>query len=192
MKPIYLDYNATTPVDPRVAEAMLPYLSEHFGNPSSSHVFGRRTREAIERARTQVAELLACSPREIIFTSGGSESNNLAIKGVAEAHEGKGQHILTSAVEHPAVTEVCRHLESRGWRVDALPVDSTGLLDPATVEMAIDDRLMRQQRCFDFQEAARVEKPAHEGQQSSPAREIVPTGRRQEIGRSLRTGAGSH
>jgi len=137
MKPIYLDYNATTPVDPRVAEAMLPYLGEHFGNPSSSHAYGRRTREAVEHARRQVAELLGCSPAEIIFTSGGSESNNLAIKGLAEARRERGRHILTSAVEHPAVTEVCRHLESRGWRVDYLPVDSTGCLDPGTVEKAL-------------------------------------------------------
>ncbi len=139
MKPIYLDYNATTPVDPRVAEAMLPYLTEHFGNPSSSHAYGRRTREAVDRARMQVAALLGASSGEIIFTSGGSESNNLAIKGVAEAKADKGRHIITSAVEHPAVTEVCRNLESRGWRVDTLPVDSTGLLDPASVEKALSD-----------------------------------------------------
>ncbi len=137
MKPIYLDYNATTPVDPRVAEAMLPYLTEHFGNPSSSHAYGRETRGAVDRARRQVAGLLGASAAEILFTSGGSESNNLAIKGVAEAREGEGRHILTSAVEHPAVTEVCGNLESRGWRVDYLPVDSTGWLDPATVEKAL-------------------------------------------------------
>jgi cysteine desulfurase len=137
MKPIYLDYNATTPIDPRVAEAMLPYLMEHFGNPSSSHAYGRRTRKAVDHARRQTAELLGSAAREIVFTSGGSESNNLAIKGVAEAYREKGRHILTSAVEHPAVTEVCRHLESLGWRVDYLPVDSTGMLDPATVEKAL-------------------------------------------------------
>ncbi len=139
MKPIYLDYNATTPVDPRVAEAMLPYLTEHFGNPSSSHVYGQRTREAVDRARKQVAALLGASPAEIIFTSGGSESNNLAIKGVAEAYADKGRHIITSAVEHPAVTEVCQNLQSRGWRVETLGVDSTGLLDPGTVEQALSD-----------------------------------------------------
>jgi cysteine desulfurase len=139
MKPIYLDYNATTPVDPRVAESMLPYLTEHFGNPSSSHAYGRRTREAVDRARKQVASLLGATTEEIIFTSGGSESNNLAIKGVAEANADKGRHIITSAVEHPAVTEVCASLEARGWRVDTLPVDSTGLLDLASVEKALSD-----------------------------------------------------
>ncbi|MBC8366300.1 cysteine desulfurase [bacterium] len=139
MKPIYLDYNATTPVDPRVAEAMLPYLTEHFGNPSSSHVYGRKTREAVDRSREQVAALLGASPKEIIFTSGGSESNNLAIKGVVEAYQDKGRHILTSAVEHPAVTEVCQNLQSRGWQVDTLPVDGTGFLDPAAVEKALSD-----------------------------------------------------
>ncbi len=137
MKPIYLDYNATTPVDPRVAEAMLPYLTERFGNPSSSHAYGRETRAAVDRARRQVADLLGAAPAEILFTSGGSESNNLAIKGAAEARESEGRHILTSSVEHPAVTEVCANLESRGWRVDYLPVDSTGWLDPATVEKAL-------------------------------------------------------
>ncbi|MCB0298211.1 MAG: aminotransferase class V-fold PLP-dependent enzyme, partial [Calditrichaeota bacterium] len=108
--PIYLDYNATTPVDPEVAAVMLPYLQEHFGNPSSSHPYGRRTKAALETARGQVAALLQCRPEEIVFTSGGSESNNYAIKGAAFANRARGNHIITSAVEHPAVTEVCRYL----------------------------------------------------------------------------------
>ena len=137
MKPVYLDYNATTPVDPRVAEAMLPYLTEHFGNPSSAHAFGVAARKAVDRARRQVAALLGCGADEVLFTSGGSESNNLAIKGAAEARRERGRHIVTSAVEHPAVSEVCRHLESRGWRITWLPVDATGLVDPADLEKAM-------------------------------------------------------
>ncbi len=137
MEPIYLDYNATTPLDPAVVQAMQPYLDTHFGNPSSSHVYGARTKKAVETARRQVAEMLGARPDEIVFTSGGSESNNLAIRGVAHALRGRGNHIVTSAVEHPAVTEVCRHLESQGFRISFVPVDGTGLMDPADVEKAL-------------------------------------------------------
>ncbi len=137
MEPIYLDYNATTPLDPGVVQAMRPYLDTHFGNPSSSHVYGARTKKAVEAARRQVAEMLGARPDEIVFTSGGSESNNLAIRGVAHALRDKGNHIITSAVEHPAVIEVCRHLESQGFRVSIVPVDETGLVDPGDVEKAL-------------------------------------------------------
>ncbi len=137
MKPIYLDYNATTPIDPRVAEAMRPYIDEHFGNPSSSHAYGATAKKAVEHARRQVAGLLGCEPYEVVFTSGGSESNNHAIRGVARAYRGKGNHIITSAVEHPAVTEVCRFLEANGYSVTYLPVDEFGLVDPQIVESAI-------------------------------------------------------
>ncbi len=102
-KPIYLDYNATTPIDPQVADAMLPYLYEHFGNPSSSHAFGAEAKMGVEKARRQIAGMLGCLPEEIIFTSGGSESNNMAIKGAALANREKGDHIITSSIEHPAV-----------------------------------------------------------------------------------------
>ncbi len=136
-QPIYLDYNATTPIDPRVAEAMLPFLREHFGNPSSSHVYGATTRKAVEKARKQVAEMLQCRVEEVVFTSGGSESNNFAIKGVAEAFRQKGNHIITSAIEHPAVIEVCRYLEGRGFRVTYLPVDEYGRVDPQELEANI-------------------------------------------------------
>jgi len=136
-KPIYLDYNATTPVDPRVAEAMLPYLTEHFGNPSSSHVFGQATKIAVNLARKQVAEMLHCNLDEIIFTSGGSEANNFAIKGAAFVLREKGNHIITSAIEHPAVLEVCRNLEQNGFKVAYLPVDETGLVSLADVDNAI-------------------------------------------------------
>jgi len=136
-KPIYLDYNATTPIDRRVAEVMLPYLYEHFGNPSSSHPYGVEARRAVEHARAQVAALLGCRPAEIIFTSGGSESNNTAIKGVAAAYRERGSHIITSAIEHPAVLEPCRWLESQGYHITYLPVDEYGMVDPADVERAI-------------------------------------------------------
>ncbi len=136
-KPIYLDYNATTPIDPEVAEAMLPYIKEHFGNPSSSHWYGLQTKQAVENARKQVAELLGCFPDEVIFTSGGSESNNFAIKGVAYALRYKGKHIITSKIEHPAVINVCKWLEKEGYRVTYLPVDEYGLVDPDDVEKAI-------------------------------------------------------
>jgi cysteine desulfurase len=137
MDPIYLDYNATTPIAREVAEAMAPYLYEHFGNPSSSHPYGVTTKRAVEAARAQVAALLGCQPAEVIFTSGGTESNNYAIKGIALAHRERGNHIITSAVEHPAVVEVCAWLESQGFRITVLPVDAYGLVDPADLERSI-------------------------------------------------------
>lgn len=137
MKPIYLDYNATTPIDPEVAAAMQPYLVEYFGNPSSSHWYGQQTKRAVETARQQVADLLQCDPEEIIFTSGGSESNNHALKGIAWAHRGRGRHLITTAIEHPAVAEVCAYLETQGFQVTYLPVDTNGLLDLRSLEAAI-------------------------------------------------------
>jgi len=136
-KPIYLDYNATTPHDPEVVEAMRPYFEEEFGNPSSSHYYGVKPKRAVARARQQVASLLNCAPDEIIFTSGGTESNNFAIKGCAEAFRQKGNHIITSQIEHPAVLEVCRFLEKNGFEVSYLPVDEFGLVDVADVKAAI-------------------------------------------------------
>ncbi len=135
---IYLDYNATTPVEKEVADAMIPYLCEYFGNPSSSHPYGVAAKRAIDSARAQVAELLGCRSDTIIFTSGGTESNNAAIKGVALAGCERGNHIITSAIEHPAVIEVCRWLENQGFRLTVLPVDSNGLVNPDDLEKAID------------------------------------------------------
>jgi len=135
--PIYLDYNATTPIAPDVAAAMRPFLDGIYGNPSSTHVFGIEARTAVERARGQVADLLGCERDEIIFTSGGSESDNLAIVGTARALRERGRHIITSAVDHPAVLEACRFLEREGYVVTYLPVDETGLVDPAAVEAAL-------------------------------------------------------
>ena len=137
MKPIYLDYNATTPVDPAVAEEMLPYLFQHFGNPSSSHLYGKETRSAIETARARVAAILGCAPPEIIFTSGASESNNTVLKGVAFAQRSRGNHIIVSRVEHPSVLQPCRFLEQEGFSVTYLPVDITGRIDPEDVRRAI-------------------------------------------------------
>lgn len=137
MRPIYLDYNATTPIASQVAEAMEPYLYREFGNPSSSHPYGAEARQAVENARAQVATLLGCQPAEVIFTSGGTESNNYAIKGVALAGFERGNHIITSAVEHPAVVEVGHWLEAQGFCVTVLPVDEYGLVDPADLEQDI-------------------------------------------------------
>ena len=139
MNDIYLDYNATTPIDPQVAEAMLPYVHGLFGNPSSVHSFGSAAREGVDLARSQVAGLLGCHPDDLIFTSGGTEANNHAIKGVAGAYQARGNHIITSAIEHPAVTEVCRYLEDQGCRVTYLPVDEHGLVDVRQVEEALSD-----------------------------------------------------
>jgi cysteine desulfurase len=137
MKPIYLDYNATTPIDPEVAEAMAPYFYEHFGNPSSSHPYGRIAHQAIETARSQVAGLLGCRPAEVIFTSGGTESNNLALKGVAQARRFEGDHLVTTAIEHPAVIEVCRWQAMQGYRLTVLPVDGQARVEPADLAGAI-------------------------------------------------------
>lgn len=139
--PIYLDYNATTPVDPAVVEAMLPYLAMHFGNPSSTHAYGHAAHEAVDTARKQVASLLGCSPSKITFTGGGSESDNLAIRGIALGRQHLGNHIITQVTEHPAVLNTCRALERlHGFRVTYLPVDEYGRVDPAQVEAAMDDK----------------------------------------------------
>ena len=140
LRPVYFDYNATTPVDPRVLEVMLPYLREQFGNPSSSHAYGLAAHAAVERARGQVAALLGCAPEEIIFTGGGSEADNLAIKGIAEANQERGDHLITSQIEHPAVLATCRYLERRGFRVTYLPVDRYGRVNPDDVQQAITPR----------------------------------------------------
>ena len=137
MKPIYLDYNATTPIDKRVADAMRPYLDEYFGNPSSVHEYGVKTKLAVEKAREQIAQLIHCEPSEIVFTSGGTESNNFAIKGVALANKHKGNHIITSTVEHPAVFEVCHYLEKNGFEVTYTAVDKFGIVKPEEIVAAI-------------------------------------------------------
>jgi cysteine desulfurase len=145
MIPIYLDYNATTPLDPAVVEAMLPYLHREFGNPSSAHAYGKTAHEAVELARRQVAELLGARPEEIVFTGGGSEASNQALKGIVFAklrglfgRWARGAHIITSAVEHPATLQPCEFLKRLGCRVTVLPVDRHGLVDPDAVRKALD------------------------------------------------------
>ncbi len=139
MNPIYMDYAATTPTDKKVIEAMLPYFTEICGNPSSLHAFGQEAKAAVEGARKRIASFLGAEPGEIVFTSGGTESDNFAIKGAAYANRKKGDHIITSAIEHHAVLETCRFLEQEGFRVTTLSVDGDGLVDPAAVEGAITD-----------------------------------------------------
>ncbi|MDF2533658.1 MAG: cysteine desulfurase NifS, partial [Clostridia bacterium] len=126
---IYLDYNATTPIDKEVAEAMLPYIYGNYGNPSSDHELGATAKKAVEMARAQVADLINCSPEEIMFTSCGSESNNMVIKGVAHTFKNKGNHIITSQVEHPAVLNPCHYLEKLGYEISYLPVDQYGIVN---------------------------------------------------------------
>ena len=140
MNRIYLDCNASTPIAPEVAQAMRPFWSEHYGNPSSHHWASAPARQALETARSQVAALLGCSPGEIVFTSGGTEANNHAIKGAFFALRHKGNHLVTSQVEHPAVLQPCRFLEGLGAKVTCLPVDSTGMVDPDDVGRAITPR----------------------------------------------------
>ncbi len=138
MKPIYLDYNATTPIDPIVLEAMLPYFKDHYGNPSSSHLYGREAKEAIDKARELTARLIGADTDEIVFTSGGTESNNYAIIGTALASQEKGKHIITSEIEHPAITETLQYLQQRfSFKVTYLPVDKYGMVNPFDVEKAV-------------------------------------------------------
>jgi len=136
---IYLDHSATTPVDPRVAEAMVRTLTETFGNPSSVHVFGQQARAAVDRARREVAALIGAKQNEIVFTSGGTEANNLAIRGLCEMSPGDGRHIITSVIEHPSVRGVCDTLEKRGWEVTRLPVYANGIVRLDDVRAALRD-----------------------------------------------------
>ena len=140
MKRIYLDYAATTPTHPEVVKAMLPYFTEAFGNPSSIHSYGQEAKGAIEEARVKVASLISARGEEIVFTSGGTEADNFAIKGVAFANESRGNHIITSSIDHHAVIETCKFLERRGFRVTYLPVDEYGLVDLDDVRKAITDK----------------------------------------------------
>lgn len=139
--PVYMDHHATTPVDPRVLEAMMPYFTEHFGNAASlQHRFGWIAKEAVENSRKKVADAVGAKAQEIIFTSGATESNNLAIKGVAEAYRSKGDHIITVRTEHKCVLESCRMLEENGWRITVLPVDGEGRVSVDAIRDAMTDR----------------------------------------------------
>jgi cysteine desulfurase len=139
--PIYLDNHATTPLDPRVLQAMMPYFTEHFGNAASrNHSFGWQAEEAVEKARKQVATLIGANPKEIVFTSGATESNNLAIKGVAQMYAEKGNHIITAASEHKATLDTCKHLEKEGCRVTYLPLKADGLIDLDMLRESLTDK----------------------------------------------------
>ena len=139
--PVYLDYQATTPCDPRVVEVMLPWFTEKFGNPHSrNHRYGWEAEEAVEKAREQIAAIIGADPKEIIFTSGATESNNLALKGVAHFYKDKKNHIITVVTEHKCVLDTCRHLEQEGFSVTYLPVQANGLIDLAELEAAITDQ----------------------------------------------------
>src|SRR6266852_7143612 len=140
MQRIYLDYNASTPIDPAVAAAMKPFLADHFGNPSSGHWAALPAKTALEEARRQIAALLGCEDDEVVFTSGGSEANNLALKGAYFARRGSGDHIITTQVEHPAISAPCRFLERFGAPVTYLPVDRFGRVDPDDLSRAITPR----------------------------------------------------
>src|SRR6187401_891473 len=139
--PIYMDYHATTPVDPRVVQAMLPYFTEHFGNAASrNHPFGWAAEEAVYTARKQVADLIGANPKEIVFTSGATESDNLAIKGVAEMYREKGNHIITAVTEHKAIIDTCKRLEKDGYRVTYLQVQKDGRISLDGLKAAITDK----------------------------------------------------
>ena len=140
--PIYFDNHATTPVDPRVVDAMLPFFTERFGNSASKHAFGWEAESAVHEARKNVGSLIGAAPKEIIFTSGATESDNLAIKGVAELYRDRGDHIITCAAEHKAVLDCCKFLEHQGYRVTYLPVDGNGTVDLDRLRSAIDDKTL--------------------------------------------------
>lgn len=140
MKRVYLDYAATTPCDPQVLQAMQPYFFDKFGNPSSIHTFGQEAKKAIEDAREKLASFLGATPEEIVFTSGGTESDNFAIEGAAFARQNKGNHIITTAIEHHAVGEPCKFLEKRGFKLTIVGVDKQGIIDPQEIKKAITDK----------------------------------------------------
>jgi len=140
LKKIYLDHAATTPADRRVVDAMAPYFTENFGNPSSAHSFSREAKDAVIRAREGISAFLGAETEEIVFTSGGTESDNMAIKGIAYARREKGNHIITSKIEHHAILESCRFLERQGFAVTYIPVDRYGMVDPDEIKKAITDK----------------------------------------------------
>ena len=139
--PIYMDNHATTPMDPRVLEAMLPYFGKVFGNAASrNHQFGWEAEQAVDKAREQISKLIGCTPKEIIFTSGATESNNLAIKGIAEMYKERGNHIITQVTEHKAVLDTCKKLERLGYEVTYLPVETDGLISLDALKAAITEK----------------------------------------------------
>ncbi|HYM11845.1 MAG TPA: IscS subfamily cysteine desulfurase [Bryobacterales bacterium] len=182
--PIYMDHHATTPVDPGVLAAMLPYFGEKFGNAASrSHSFGWEAEKAVDAARRQVAELIGASPREIVFTSGATESNNLAIKGVAEMYAARGRHIITSAIEHKAVLDPCRRLEKQGFRVTYLPVGKDGRADLAALAQAITDETILISVIYANNEIGVVEPIAEIGKLARARKILFHTDATQAVGK---------
>ncbi len=178
---IYLDHNATAPLDTRVADAMIPYLREHHGNPSSSHAAGRAMRTAIDRARQQLASLLGASPTEIVFTSGGSEANNQALKGVAFAR--RSGHIIVSAVEHPAIGMPAAWLAERGFQLTTVGVDSTGLVDPGDIRRALQPNTILISVMLANNEVGTIEPGAHIARIAREAGVVVHTDAAQAVGK---------
>lgn len=183
MKRIYLDHNATTPLHPEVLEAMLPYYKEAFGNPSTIYSFGQETRKATDEARETVANLIGASPEEIIFTSGGTEADNLALKGVPAALEKKGKHIIASSIEHHAVLSTLKYLEKRGYKVSFLPVDEHGWLDPGEVQEAITSQTVLISVMHANNEVGTIEPISEIGEIAQKARIYLHTDAVQTIGK---------
>ena len=182
--PVYLDYNATTPIAPEVAEAIRPCLEPLFGNPSSPHLYGIEARRAVETARAQVAELLGCAPSEVIFTGGGTEANNMALKGVARAADAtRRRRIVTSAVEHPAILEPLEALAAEGVEVVILPVDGHGLVDPDAVRRAVQEPTLlvsvmhANSEVGTIQPIADIASIAHEGRRADAFRRRADPGK---------------
>ena len=182
--PIYMDNHATTPVDPRVFETMRPYFCEIFGNAASrNHSFGWQAEDAVEKARKQVAELIGATAKEIVFTSGATESNNLALKGVAQAYAEKGNHIVTAATEHKAILDTCRRLEKEGVRVTYLPVEPDGLIDPDRFRAAITDQTILASIMYANNEIGVVQNLRELGKISKERGVLVHTDAAQAVGK---------
>ena len=182
MRQVYMDYSATTPVKKEVLESMLPYFSEKFGNASSIYSTGREAKQALEGARASIAHQLNCKPEELFFTSGGSEADNWAIKGIAQARKAKGNHIITSKIEHHAVLHACEALEKEGFTVTYLDVDEKGLVDPSAVEAAITDQTILISIMYINNEIGTVEPIAEIGQIASKHKIIFHTDAVQALG----------
>lgn len=163
MRHIYFDHAATTATDPKIAKVMLEYMTSEFGNPSSIHYFGRKTRRAVAESRENVAALIGAEPEEVFFTSGGSESDNFALKGIAFANKGQGNHIITTSIEHHAVLHTCEWLEKKGFKVTYLPVDADGKVDVAAIKAAVTDKTILISVMFANNEVGTIEPIAEIG-----------------------------
>ncbi|HOV43421.1 MAG TPA: aminotransferase class V-fold PLP-dependent enzyme [Syntrophothermus lipocalidus] len=195
MRQVYVDHSATTPVEPEVFEAMVPYLTDRCGNPSSIYSAGRAARQGMEKAREQVASLLNASPGEIIFTSGGTEADNQAITGYATANRHKGNHIITSAIEHHAVYDTCKYLSRNGFEVTFLPVDGNGVVEPETFKAVLKPTTLLVSIMHANNEVGTLSQERYQGRKLSPRRRAeteTPTGNRKYSWyRRIRQGSGT-